>query len=68
LTSGEDIYIWIFLHQTASDGETRYTINIPIQKRPKAESKDFTPVDKNVVDQLITTLEEKIDSMESATE
>jgi hypothetical protein len=68
LTSGEDIYIWIFLHQTANDGETRYTINIPIQKRPKAESKDFTPVDKNVVDQLITTLEEKIDSMESATE
>lgn len=68
LTSGEDIYIWIFLHQTASDGETRYTINIPIQKRPKAESKDFTPVDKNVVDQLITTLEEKIDNMESVTE
>lgn len=46
LTSGEDIYIWIFLHQTVNDGQTRYTINIPIQKRPKAESKEPTQVEQ----------------------
>ena len=68
LISGEDIYIWIFLHQTVNDGETRYTINIPIQKRPKIESKQPTPVEKNVVDQLISSLEEKIDEMSDATE
>ena len=68
LTSGEDIYIWIFLHQTASDGQTRYTINIPVQKRPKAESKEPTQIEQNVIDQLISTLEQKVDEISAATE
>ena len=68
LTSGEDIYIWIFLHQTTSDGQTRYTINIPIQKRPKAESKEPTQVEQNVIDQLISSLEQKVDEISTATE
>ena len=68
LTSGEDIYIWIFLHQTINDGQTRYTINIPIQKRPKAESKEPTQVEQNVIDQLISSLEQKVDEISTATE
>lgn len=68
LTSGEDIYIWIFLHQTTSDGQTRYTINIPVQKRPKAESKEPTQVEQNVIDQLISSLEQKVDEISAATE
>ena len=68
LTSGEDIYIWIFLHQTISDGQTRYTINIPVQKRPKAESKEPTQVEQNVIDQLISSLEQKVDEISTATE
>ena len=68
LTSGEDIYIWIFLHQTTSDGQTRYTINIPIQKRPKFESKEPTQVEQNVIDQLISSLEQKVDEISTATE
>lgn len=68
LISGEDIFIWIFLHQTESDGETRYKINIPIQKKPKPENKEITPIERNVIDQLITTLESKIDDMDIATE
>lgn len=68
LTSGEDIYIWIFLHQTTSGGQTRYTINIPIQKRPKAESKEPTQVEQNVIDQLISSLEQKVDEISTATE
>lgn len=68
LISGEDIYIWIFLHQTTSDGQTRYTINIPVQKRPKAESKEPTQVEQNVIDQLISSLEQKVDEISAATE
>lgn len=67
LTSGEDIYIWIFLHQTTSDGQTRYTINIPVQKRPKAESKEPTQVEQNVIDQLISSLEQKVDEISTVT-
>ena len=37
LLSGENIYLWIFLHSTAEDGETRYTIIVPVQKKPKPE-------------------------------
>ena len=33
--AGYNVYLYVY----SDDGETRYTINIPIQKRPKIESK-----------------------------
>ena len=68
LISGEDILIWIFLHQTEFDGETRYKITIPIERKPKPENQEIIPIKRNVIDQLIATLESKIDDIDTATE
>lgn len=69
LLSGEDIYLWIFLHSTATDGQTRYTITIPVQKKPKPESEEEpTEVERNTIDQLIAALENNLNEMQQATE
>ena len=69
LLSGQDIYIWIFLHSTETDGETRYTITIPVQTKPKPESQEGpTVVEKNTIDQLIAALENNLNEMRQATE
>ena len=68
LLSGEDIYLWIFLHSTATDGQTRYTITIPVQKKPKPESEEPTEVEWNTIDQLIAALEINLNEMRQATE
>ena len=68
LLSGQDIYIWIFLHSTETDGETRYTITIPVQTKPKPESQEPTVVEKNTIDQLIAALENNLNEMRQATE
>ena len=67
LLSGKDIYIWIFLHATANDGETRYTITIPVQKKPKSTGAEPTPVERNTIDQLIAALESNLNEMQEAT-
>ena len=65
LLSGEDIYLWIFLHSTAEDGETRYTIIVPVQKKPKPEeTTEPTTVEKNTIDQLIAALESNLNEMQ----
>ena len=68
LLSGEDIYLWIFLHSTATDGQTRYTITVPVQKKPKPESEEPTEVERNTIDQLIAALEVNLNEMQQATE
>ena len=68
LLSGQDIYIWIFLHSTETDGETRYTITIPVQTKPKPESQESTVVEKNTIDQLIAALEINLNKTRQATE
>ena len=68
LLSGEDIYLWIFLHSTAEDGETRYTITIPVKKKPKPEEQEPTVVERNTIDELIAALEINLNEMRQATE
>lgn len=65
LLSGENIYLWIFLHSTAEDGETRYTIIVPVQKKPKPEeAPEPTSAERSIIDQLIATLESNINEMQ----
>ena len=68
LLSGEDIYLWIFLHSTAEDGETRYTITVPVKKKPKPEGQEPTVVERNTIDELIAALEINLNEMRQATE
>ena len=56
LTSGEPVYVWIFLHTGETDGETEYKITIPVRKRPEPTDEEPTPQQQSEIGQLITAL------------
>lgn len=56
LELGETIYAFIFLHEENDDGETRYRIAIPIEKRPERGTVEPDPVEQSVITQTIAAL------------
>ena len=56
LASG-NVYCWFYLHDTESDGETRYEVLIPILSRAKPTNAAPTPVQQDVIDQAIAALD-----------
>lgn len=61
LLSGDYIYVWVFLHTGDSDGETEYKVTIPVNKRPKAEETEPTPVQQDVITQTIAALNQAVE-------
>lgn len=61
LTSGEDIYVWLFLHQGNDDGETEYKGIIPVKKRSRPTDIEPTPVQQDVITQTIAALNEAVE-------
>ena len=57
LTSGENVFVWLFLHDTASDGETEYKGQILVQKRARPVNSPPTPVQQDIIEQVIAALE-----------
>lgn len=57
LDSGENIYVFIYLHQGEDDGETAYTITIPVNDRSEPDDVEPTPEQANVIDQAIAALQ-----------
>lgn len=56
LTSGANVYAWIFLHTSADDGETVYYIEIPVMERAEPSDDQPTPVEQSVITQAIAAL------------
>lgn len=56
LTTGQNIYAWIFLHTGEDDGETEYSITIPVTARPKPIDEEPTPVQQSALEQAIAAL------------
>ena len=56
LTSGQPIHVWVFLHQTESDGETICHGIIPITPRTKPTNREPTPIQQDVITQTIAAL------------
>ena len=61
LESGATVYAFVFLHETDSDGETKYTIIIPVKKRPKPIRTEPTPEEKSIIDEAIVALNNAIE-------
>lgn len=59
-TSGADIYCWVMVHDTVSDGRTMYTVRIPIEDRGTATDEEPTPVQQDVIEQAITALNDAV--------
>lgn len=64
--SGETIYAWVYLHQGEDDGETEYSVTIPIKKRPQPSDTPPTPQEQSAIDQAIAALNVAVEKSETA--
>ena len=56
LTTGDDVFCFIFLHNTADDGETNYIVRIPVEKRSKPTDVAPTPEEQSIIEQTLAVL------------
>lgn len=68
LTTGLPVYAWVFLHTGADDGETVYSVTIPVTKRPKPTEKPPTPQQQGAIDQAIAALNEGVEAVQEIAE
>ena len=68
LTSGSPIYLWLYLHETGSDGETEFQGTIPVIKRASISDVEPTPAQQNVIEQAIAALNAGVAEVEEAVE
>ena len=54
--SGLNIYVWIYLHVGADDGETEYQITIPIIKRAKPSNAEPSSAQLDIIEQTLAAL------------
>ena len=66
LRTGTYINVYVFLHDTETDGETRYSIIIPVNRRPEMSDIEPTPTEQREIDQLISTLNDGVSRSETA--
>lgn len=57
LATGTPVYAWIFLHTGEADGETVYSIKIPVVRRPRPVSDEPTPQQQSEIDTAIAALQ-----------
>lgn len=68
LLTGENIYVWMFLHDGETDGETEYHGVIHVQRRAKPTDIEPTPVQQDVITQTIAALNAGVDEVERIAE
>lgn len=68
LTTGQDVYAWVFLHDDGSDGESVYMVTIPVQQRPQPTEEEPTPVQQGLIDQAIVALNTGVERVEGIAE
>ena len=68
LLSGDNIHVWIYLHDGSSDGETEYHGIIGVTKRAKPTDQQPTPVQQSVIDQAIAALNAGVTEVEGIAE
>lgn len=68
LTTGLPVYAWVFLHAGADDGETMYSVTIPVTKRPKPVEDEPTPVQQGAIDTAIAALNEGLETVQEIAE
>lgn len=61
LTTGLPVYAWLYLHTGDSDGETRYTVEIPVKARSRPVDEPPTPQQQSAIDQAIAALNSAVE-------
>lgn len=60
LTSGWDIYAWIYLHTGQDDGETEYMVIIPVKRRAQPSDLPPTPQEQSAITEAIAALTQAV--------
>lgn len=68
LTTGKNIYVWLYLHDGESDGETVYRGVISVQKRAEPTNEQPTPVQQSEITQAIAALNIAVNQCEESVE
>ena len=68
LTSGQKIFVWLYLHNGQDDGETVYKGIIPVNERAKPSDTPPTPVQQSVIEEAIVALNNGVSTVESLAE
>lgn len=68
LTTGLPVYAWVYLHTGADDGETVYSVTIPVTKRPQPTEEPPTPQQQGAIDTAIAALNEGVTTVEGIAE
>ena len=56
LATGKPVYVWFFVHDEVTDGETEFTGVIPVIKRAQPSDQDPTPTERTVIAEAIEAL------------
>lgn len=68
LETGKPVYVWVFLHDTETDGETVFPMKVPVNRRPEPTHETPTPVQQGEITQLVAALNAGVDAAETAQE
>jgi hypothetical protein len=63
LTTGKDIFIWVFLHKGESDGETVYKARLKVTDRAKPTNTEPTPVQQDAITTAIAALNREVETI-----
>ena len=64
LETGLNVYAWVYLHTGEDDGETVYSVMIPVNKRPKPTNETPTPAQQSALDEAIIALNTGVETVE----
>lgn len=66
LQGAANIYAFIRLHTGADDGETVFVVELPVMARPEITGEEPTPVEQDLIDQLMAALTAGVAAAEAA--
>ena len=61
-TTGDDIFAWVFLHDSEDDGETMYKVRIPVADRAEPSDEPPTPEEQSAITQAIAALNSAVET------
>ena len=68
LSTGEPVYLWLYLHSEVTDGETEFQGSIPVIKRASISDQTPTPEEATVIAEAIVALNEAAEALDGAVE
>ena len=68
LNSSGMISAWVFLHEGADDGETEYTVRIPVAGRSEDSGEEPAPEEQSVITEAIAALNAGVDTVQDIAE